>query len=48
MEHREFTIALREENIEFRDKIAKLERGANIKQNLEYQDGEYYLKKRNV
>ena len=45
MELREYIIALKEENIELRDKISKLESTENVKQNLEFRDGRYYLKK---
>ena len=48
MELREYIIALKEENIELRDKISKLESAENIKRNLEFRDGRYYLKKEGV
>ena len=48
MRQREYVVALREENIELREKITKLESAENIKQNLIFRDGRYYLKKRKM
>ena len=45
MRQREYVVALREENIELREKITKLESAENIKQNLIFRDGRYYLKR---